>query len=141
MRSKSRFTTLALLETRKSYLEIGARLLCTLRCHCRQGVMLATKQALPLSGTVFHWPNRTKLALRTRSPQSILLSPRPARAQPAVRRRDPHLLCLRPCPLRLHQDLGAASCCPRLRRDSSRSPWQKILRRCVGSCCCSSGGL
>ena len=33
---------------------------------------------------------------------------RPARARPAVRRRGP----LRPRPLRLHQDLGAASCCP-----------------------------
>ena len=35
---------------------------------------------------------------------------RPARARPAVRRRGP--LPLRPRPLRLHQDLGAASCCP-----------------------------
>src|SRR6266568_4418421 len=36
---------------------------------------------------------------------------RPARARPAVRRRGP--LPLRPLrPLRLHQDLGAASCCP-----------------------------
>src|SRR6266511_1436140 len=32
---------------------------------------------------------------------------RPARARPAVRRRGPPLR-----PLRLHQDLGAASCCP-----------------------------
>src|SRR5882757_2201771 len=39
---------------------------------------------------------------------------RPARARPAVRRRGPPLrpLRLRPRPLRLHQDLGAASCCP-----------------------------
>lgn len=35
---------------------------------------------------------------------------RPARARPAVRRRGPLPLPLRP--LRLHQDLGAASCCP-----------------------------
>jgi hypothetical protein len=41
---------------------------------------------------------------------------RPARARPAVRRRGPLplplRLSLRPRPLRLHQDLGAASCCP-----------------------------
>ena len=37
---------------------------------------------------------------------------RPARARPAVRRRGPPLRPLRPRPLRLHQDLGAASCCP-----------------------------
>src|SRR6266446_4735147 len=37
MRSKSRFTTLVLLETRESYLQIRVQSLCTLRCHCRQG--------------------------------------------------------------------------------------------------------
>src|SRR3979490_31691 len=41
---------------------------------------------------------------------------RPARARPAVRRRGPLPfplpIPLRPRPLRLHQDLGAASCCP-----------------------------
>jgi len=63
---------------------------------------------------------------------------RPARARPAVRRRGP--LPLRPLrPRPLHQDLGAASCCPWSPRDSSRSTWWKIPRGCVGSCCCSSG--
>src|ERR1700682_2102309 len=37
MRSKSRFTTLVLLETRESYLQIRVQSLCTLRGHCRQG--------------------------------------------------------------------------------------------------------
>src|SRR6266478_9186129 len=37
---------------------------------------------------------------------------RPARARPAFRRRGPRPLPLRPRPLRLHQDLGAALCCP-----------------------------
>src|SRR5258708_12848124 len=37
MRSKSRFTTLVLLETRESYLQIHVQSLCTLRGHCRQG--------------------------------------------------------------------------------------------------------
>jgi hypothetical protein len=37
MRSKSRFTTLVLLETRESYLQIRVKSLCTLRGHCRQG--------------------------------------------------------------------------------------------------------
>src|ERR1700686_2066290 len=36
MRSKSRFTTLVLLETRESYLQIRVQSLCTLRGHCRQ---------------------------------------------------------------------------------------------------------
>src|SRR5260370_11227951 len=36
MRSKSRFTTLVLLETRESYLQIHVQSLCTLRGHCRQ---------------------------------------------------------------------------------------------------------
>src|SRR5215470_15555356 len=52
MRSKSRFTTLVLLETRESYSEIRARSLCTLRCHRRQEpTTFATKGALLLSGT------------------------------------------------------------------------------------------
>src|SRR5260221_13644645 len=37
MRSKSRFTTLVLLETRESYLQIRVQSLCTLRGHYRQG--------------------------------------------------------------------------------------------------------
>src|SRR5260370_1592584 len=37
MRSKSRFMTLVLLETRESYLQIRVQSLCTLRGHCRQG--------------------------------------------------------------------------------------------------------
>jgi hypothetical protein len=45
---------------------------------------------------------------------------RPARARPAVRRRGPLPLRLRP--LRLHQDLGAALCCPRSRRTPVDQP-------------------
>src|ERR1700693_3266774 len=37
MRSKSRFTTLVLLETREGYLQIRVQSLYTLRGHCRQG--------------------------------------------------------------------------------------------------------
>src|SRR5713226_6956939 len=44
------------------------------------------------------------------NPKASCSSRRPARARSAVRRRGP--LPLRPRPLRLHQDLGAASCCP-----------------------------
>ena len=53
-------------------------------------------------------PNAPTISETQAMPKESCSSLRPARARPAVRRRGP--LPLRP--LRLHQDLGAASCCP-----------------------------
>src|SRR5271167_4590367 len=66
MRSKLRFTTLVLLETRESYLQIRVQSLCRLRGHCRQGyATFATKRALPLTRTGLPPAGSHQLAWRT----------------------------------------------------------------------------
>src|SRR6516165_5358409 len=113
MRSKSRFMTLVLREN----LENDIQNPCAIAVDASRSLSPeATKHLLPSGRYPYAdafssgW-DRTKLARRARPlPKSILLSLRPARARPAVRRRG--LLPLGPRPLRLHQDLGAASCCP-----------------------------